>query len=197
MVQEQGLMQFRDPAAQRREFLRLLPTGSVGAELGVFKGEFSRDILQVVRPKELHLVDAWWLLYGEFYPDWGDYTDYGRLRTKEAFEISKRNAEPFHSSGKIVFHVGDDVEYLNTLPDHYFDWIYIDSSHEFNHTMAELQTGALKVKPNGFIMGHDWRDDPSSEHFGVRKAIEEFIVDGPYRLDHLDRISGQWCLRRQ
>jgi hypothetical protein len=194
-------MKFRDQRqvelALRRVFLRLLPTGSIGAELGVFKGEFSRQIIQVVRPKELHLIDVWWYLYGEFYPDWGEYTDYGRLRTKEAFELTKRNVESCHSTGRIIFHVGDDVAYLNSFPDHYFDWIYIDSSHEFDHTMAELEAAALKVKPTGFIMGHDWHDDPSSEHLGVRKAIEEFILQGPYRLDHLDRASTQWCLRRK
>lgn len=46
------------------------PTDSVGAEIGVFKGEFTAHILRRVQPKELHLIDAWWLLYGENYPDW-------------------------------------------------------------------------------------------------------------------------------
>jgi hypothetical protein len=43
----------------RQEMLDRLPKGSVGAELGVAQGEFTRDILDRVDPSLLHLVDVW------------------------------------------------------------------------------------------------------------------------------------------
>src|SRR2546430_9287984 len=49
---------FADP--QGRAFLfKMLPRGSVGAEIGVWKGDFSKLLLRRVRPAELHLVDPW------------------------------------------------------------------------------------------------------------------------------------------
>jgi len=43
----------------RNRLLNLLPRGSVCAELGVWKAAYSETILKRVRPKKLHLIDAW------------------------------------------------------------------------------------------------------------------------------------------
>ena len=51
---------------KRENFLNILPKNSIGAELGVLKGEFTKHILEIVRPKELHLIDLWWKI-GEYF----------------------------------------------------------------------------------------------------------------------------------
>ena len=43
----------------RIDLLNQFPKNSIGIELGVHLGDFSEKILQIVDPKELHLVDAW------------------------------------------------------------------------------------------------------------------------------------------
>jgi hypothetical protein len=43
----------------RMRLLRMLPRNSVGCEVGVWKGDFSAQILAVVKPRELHLIDPW------------------------------------------------------------------------------------------------------------------------------------------
>ena len=43
----------------RESVLKGMPKGSVCAEIGVFKGDFTEDILSVVQPIELHLIDPW------------------------------------------------------------------------------------------------------------------------------------------
>ncbi len=43
----------------RRALLERLPKQTVGVEIGVWKGEFSADILRICRPSTLHLVDPW------------------------------------------------------------------------------------------------------------------------------------------
>lgn len=43
-----------------RDFLlEMLPENSIGMEIGVHLGDFSQEILEKVKPKELHLVDPW------------------------------------------------------------------------------------------------------------------------------------------
>jgi hypothetical protein len=39
----------------RAFLLRRFPGGSIGAEIGVHKGEFSEQILRIVKPRKLHL----------------------------------------------------------------------------------------------------------------------------------------------
>ena len=41
----------------RDEILTLIPKGGVGAELGVWQGDFSARILQIAEPSRLHLID--------------------------------------------------------------------------------------------------------------------------------------------
>ena len=56
--------------AQVRDFLlKLLPQNSIGAEIGVHKGDFSEEILRDVRPNELHLIDPWRYESSDTYKD--------------------------------------------------------------------------------------------------------------------------------
>lgn len=180
---------------RREDVLKILPRDSIGAEIGVFKGEFTAHILRTVRPKELHLIDAWWLLYGEHYPDWGAYTEFGRLRTIDAFEHAKRIVGRLDRRGAAVFHVDDDVECLEGFADSYFDWVYLDSSHEYAHTKKELMVLKRKVRRGGLISGDDWQTDPNHDHHGLCRAVMEFCPTFGWELVHLDSY-GQWCIRQ-
>jgi hypothetical protein len=180
----------------RAEFLRFLPLGGVGAELGVFRGEFSRSILEVTQPRELHLVDCWWLLYGERYPDWGPYTDHGRLETRRAYAEVMDLATKFAGATGTVVHVCDAAEYLAAMPASYFDWVYLDTSHEYEQSRRELAAGAMCVKAGGLITGHDWQEDSAHPHHGLCRAIREFCHSRSWRIVHLDNHS-QWAIQRR
>jgi hypothetical protein len=43
----------------RKFVTQLAPPSGVCAEIGVWKGEFSAQILKVARPSKLHLIDPW------------------------------------------------------------------------------------------------------------------------------------------
>jgi SAM-dependent methyltransferase len=179
----------------RKQFLKNLPKDSVGAELGVFRGEFTKHILQIVQPRELHLVDVWWTRFGEFYPDWGEYTNFGKLSTKRAFESAQKTVQLYGPQKNCVFFVGDDLEYLRGFADSYFDWIYLDTTHAYEHTKLELKLLARKIKPDGLIMGHDWYKNSKHPHHGVYKAVNEFCLENNWTLVALDQ-STQWCIKR-
>ncbi len=115
--------------SRRENIFKILPKHSVCAELGVFRGDFSKLILRYAEPKEAHFVDVWWLAFGEYYPDWGSYTNHGKLKTRIVYAEAEAKIKAF--PGKHVIHVGSDLEYLQTIPDQYFDWVY---SHEYANT---------------------------------------------------------------
>jgi hypothetical protein len=180
----------------RQDFLRILPPGGVGAELGVFRGEYSRHLLEGARPRELHLVDCWWLGYGDLYPDWGEYTEYGQLETRRAHAQVMEWVEEHVAAARIIVHVGDAGEYLGRMPAGYFDWVYLDTSHEYEQSRRELAVLALCVKAGGLITGHDWQEDPSHPHNGLCRAVREFCRSPEWQLVRLDNHS-QWAIRRR
>ena len=176
---------------RREHILRLAPRAAVCAEIGVFRGEFTRHIVRITKPRQLHLIDGWWTLYGDRFPDWGPYTDHGRLPTRQAHDEARRAAPD------ATVHVGDDIEILAGFPDHQFDWVYLDSSHEYEHTTAELAILARKLKPRGLILGDDWHEDPSHLHAGVTKAVRETCAASEWRLIVPGDLYGQWAIQLQ
>jgi len=181
---------------KREDFLDLIPTGEVGAELGVFKGEFSQQLLKACRPKKLYLIDAWWELYGKYYPDWGEYTNFGKLKTRDAYELARVVSSRYKLETEVEFCIGDDLKILSEMPDAHLDWVYVDSSHGYQHTVDELELLVKKVKPWGLITGHDWRPDPEHEHHGVFRAVNEFCEREDWEITALDSY-GQWCIKNK
>jgi len=45
--------------ATRSDLLKQFPKGSVGAEVGVLRGDFSSEMLRIVQPSLLYCVDCW------------------------------------------------------------------------------------------------------------------------------------------
>ena len=154
---------------RRWRFLERLPKNGVGAELGVSRGDFTPHLLRVTRPRQLHPIDDWWTLYGERYPDWRPYTEHGRLITRRAHDEARRAADE-----RCIFHVGDDLDILRGFPEGHFDWVYLDTSHQYEHTLAEL--GLLRTRAK-LICGDDWIEDPSSANHGCSRQFATSALD--------------------
>lgn len=177
-------------AQRRRSFVEtyLAPLGGVGAELGVFKGHFTEELLRTARPTQLHAVDPWWLLA----PTWPWAN--GRRSTIEGYVRCCRANAAALQSRQLILHVQDDRHFLAVLEDGELDWAYVDSSHAYEHTVEELQLLHKKVKPGGLITGDDWHDDPKHIHGGVGRAVREFVDAGNARLVYADEASMQWAV---
>lgn len=166
-----------------------VPKQSIGAEIGVHKGQFSRELMQVAQPSLLHLIDPWYMLGKEW--KWAQ----GERSTVLALCGVLRRFEDDLVSGRVKLHVGFSWEVLSGFPDAYFDWVYLDSSHAYEHTMRELAILALKVKPEGIITGDDWRPDA---HPGLIRAVRDFVAREPFDLLHASENGDlQWAIRRK
>ena len=177
---------------RRADFLtQWLPKNGVGAELGVFRGEFSPILLRISEAQELHLIDPWYLLA----PTWSWAA--GNPCTIDALVTILQAFKPQIKRRQVIVHVGDDRSVLATFPDEYFDWVYIDSSHEYDHTCAELSLLQAKMKATGVIAGDDWRPIPTHRHHGVYRAVTELLGGGDYELIAVDEESAQWAIRQR
>ena len=163
--------------------LEKVPKNSIIAELGVFNGNYSRKILEICKPKELHLIDTW---EGETNSFVDDFDCYGGevINIKDLFSEYVKLSRKYKDDGRVYIHRGNDLDILDEFSDRYFDMIYIDTSHEYKQTIKELNACKKVIKPNGYIMGHDY-----SKEYGVIKAVEEFCKNNGYGIEFLTEDS--------
>ncbi len=155
----------------RLELLKELPSGGTVAEIGVDEGEYSAKILELARPATLHLVDAWG---SERYSESKKKRVEGRFRGRIA-------------DGTVRIHRGLSTEVLPRFEDASFDWVYIDSDHGYRTTAEELRLASGKVKPEGFLAGHDYATGNFERgiRYGVIEAVHEFCVREGWELRFL------------
>lgn len=180
----------------RERVLRLLPKGSVGAEIGVHIGDYSEQILRIVRPARLHLIDPWEHRGGDTFDDawYGGGASEGQLTMDARFRsVEARFAKPIEA-GDVVVHRGKSGPVSEEFVDGYFDWVYIDGNHLFDGVMLDLEAYYPRVRHGGYLAGDDygvrgWWDD------GVRKAVDEFVGERPGI--SLEVIGSQFVIRKE
>jgi hypothetical protein len=168
-------------------FNEIIPKCGIGVELGVYKGTLSEFILSTNNPNRLHLVDPWWKYEANWHWAVGDTSS---VRSLGALLIA---LESEIASGKVELHIGTSLSTLEAFEDNYLDWAYVDSTHAYEQTKAELALLRRKVKPGGIIAGDDWREHPEHPHHGVFRAVTEFLIEEPsYRL--IFKEDAQWAI---
>lgn len=165
-----------------REFvLRRLRKDSVCAEIGVYKGDFSTEILRVVRPAKLHLVDPWLFQPSpEFSRSWyGGVLGADQSNMDAIYHSVLEKFRPNIVSGQVEVHRGKSADTYSQFPDQYFDWIYVDGDHRYEGVMKDFEFFGPKVKFGGMIAGDDY-ENPGWWNGGVKKAVDEMLARRAY-----------------
>lgn len=170
----------------RLEADELLPKEAIGAEVGVDKGEHAIDLLRITRPSKLYLVDRW------DYPPGCDGTEVSLSITRNAIAKAENG-----SAAEIVISQG--IPWLYSIPECHLDWCYLDTTHEYEHTVRELQAMRRAVKVGGILAGHDFSLGTNSPLWkaGVVRAVIEAVQDEWLRLEGIsDEVYATWVGRR-
>jgi hypothetical protein len=166
--------------ANRIDILSCVAPERVAAEIGVATGFFAAHMLQWLQPKRLHLIDPWrFQNIPDYVMDENNTSDEeGDRRYKSVLD---RFAEPI-SAGVVHVHRGLSTDIAESFPDEYFDFIHIDANHTYSACLADLRALERKVKPTGFITGHDYQTIPiaKAHHNGVIQAVNNFVIETGY-----------------
>lgn len=185
--------------------MKLLPTredlikelvrpGSVGAEIGVYRGGFSRKIAEC-GVLMLYAIDAW-ARYKEYEKDSLCHTN-----QDDNCEATKRELAPWISQGKceVIRSRSTDAAQAWVIP---LDFIFLDSNHAYEFVKADLEAWEKYIKPDGVIMCHDFTETSAGAiqmGFGVVRAVNEFCANHGWEITHVTQ-EGDWpscALRRK
>jgi hypothetical protein len=134
----------------RAEMLRRFPGGGRVCELGTYRGDFARLILDTVQPAELHLVDVSFALCR------ADVLGHPAVRR--------------HETTTTAFLAASDAAD--------FDWVYVDTDLGYEAVAADIAAAKGRVKPGGLLVFNDFARivRPGFGVFGVHQAVCEFAV---------------------
>jgi hypothetical protein len=161
--------------------------GSICAEIGVYKGEYSETVLSLVKPVKLHLIDPWQYQDDERYATslYGGGIGKDQKNMDSIYAaVQARFADPIES-GVVTTHRLPSGLAVALFKDNYFDWVYIDGDHQYEFVKNDLENFYKKLKEGGFLICDDydlqgWWGD------GVIKAVHEFLVSHQCKVAYVD-----------
>lgn len=197
----------------RTEFIKdlnkFLPKNSKGVEIGVYRGDFSKELLENW-DGTLYMVDVWRPL-GDEYIDSSNHKFHSNL-IEEVF----KNIDGYEDRGVVIratSKIASEIFQNESL-----DFIYIDANHAYDFVKEDIQLWYPKLKKGGLFCGHDyvgldWYKDPNflpngkDKHiwtnlldggsyyngiFGVNPAVDEFFYENNLELNITDEWFGTW-----
>jgi hypothetical protein len=180
----------------RDALLQRMPNGGVCAEIGVGRGDFSAQILDVTHPTRLHLIDPWKHETGPLYRHawYGGGLTGGQSAMDALYDEVLARFAAQRDTGTVAVHRAQSSEAVTSLPDAGLDWVYIHGNHQFEYVLADLEQYTPKIKSGGYITGDDfgkwgWWDN------GVERAVDAFLELGHCELVAID--GDQFILRRR
>lgn len=176
----------------RNFLLRDLPRGSAGAEVGVWKGDFSAQMIRIVKPARLFLIDPW-----QFMPD----NEHAHTRYGGGVARSQADMDDIYAQVQRRFsrHISENIVCLHrgttgTLSrtsgrdEPFLDWIYIDGDHNYDSVRSDLRQAVRYVRPGGLIMGDDYTYG-GWWHDSVIRAVHELASTGEAKIKLIYRMQ--------
>lgn len=142
----------------------LLPSTPTVVEVGVFQGFFAETLLEVLQPRECHLIDTF------------NVTDHvhGLFTHADHFQYIQAR---FAGQRTVRLHRGLSWERLAALEDDSCDFIYIDADHSYESVSKDIAAAVCKLKNGGVLQFNDYCAYGTFERapYGVLHAVNEFL----------------------
>lgn len=176
----------------RNTIAGLLPKRGVGAEIGVFRGVFSRTLFAAAQPSRLFLVDPWENSAAPAHAkSWYGRGSANDMEAIHADVVKAFSAAPY--AGRVEVVRSRSAQWFATVEDQSLDFVYIDGDHSYDAVREDIALAVAKVRPGGVIalddysLGQWWGD-------GVVRAVHEALAREPLLL--MFCAEGEVALRR-
>ena len=169
--------------------------GDRGLEVGTAEGRNARFLL-ATKPKELGLVDLW-----NTNPDYENYkihkpemidTLVERMKIKGWNTVYEGVKNYFASRPEITLYRGYSTDVSSQFEDEAYDWVYIDAAHDYEGAMADIIAYSTKIKPDGYIAGHNYSPTEASG-VEVKEVVDLLFKEVIY----VDEVSTNWIAHKR
>ena len=153
----------------------LVRSGGVIAEVGVLNGEFSKELIEILNPSRIYMIDRFEgrCLSGD--------RDGNNVEIHDLDKAYSSLVEYAKSKPAVTVLKGDSSTLLDTLEADSLDMVYLDGDHEYEGCKKDVIASWRLLKAGGWLMGHDYATNMdkalNNYVFGVKKAIDEFCQD--------------------
>ena len=155
----------------------------IGAEIGVYRGDYSEQILKHFNENKMSLnfflIDQW--ISDE------KFNEYDSQNLEAAFKHVKKR---FNNNKNITILKKSSLEASKEFTDEYFDFVYIDANHDYEFVLQDLNLWFPKIKKKGVIFGDDY-----NRPYGVHKAIAEFSFEKKLTVHFSDNGNQYYFLK--
>lgn len=150
---------------------------TLGVEVGVNRGAFSKILCEVNPNLKLYCVDPWDLL-GRGKND---------LRIKRYAE-----AQEYLAGYNASFIKKFSMDAVKDFQNESLDFVYIDANHDFDNVIRDIVEWTPKIRKGGIVSGHDYDSVPGC---GVRDAVDVYARCHRYDVNVLPVSYGDWKTR--
>ena len=153
--------------------------GTTGVEIGVYRGEYAEVLAK--SGLKMYGVDPW-LAYVE-YPYYNYVNE--QWREDENYSETVKRIAPYPNYQLIR---NTSIGALDYFEDNSLDFCYIDGNHSFKYVAEDICNWIKKVKPGGWISGHDYLY-ANPKNFHVRYVVDAYVA--------AHGIKNLWVLGRK
>jgi hypothetical protein len=185
----------KEHAERAKAILRRIPetTPFLGVEVGVASGNLSAVLLRKRPLLMLTMVDLWAHNPSPHYLATGDA--YSRItgngRWDRMIRMARRRTGAF--AGRRMMIQSDSVAAAARFPDGYFNMAFLDDDHSLPGCSRSIAAWFSKVKPGGWIGGHDYARTDPAYRFHVTEAVHGFF--DPRKLPIELDLDFTWFVR--
>lgn len=128
-------------------------------EVGTQTGDFANFIYENKNPCDLQAIDISYDLFKKYLP----------------------------CDSLLKKHVGKSNEIMRTMPESYFDVVYIDASHDFQDVISDIDQARRITKNNGLIVCNDytWYSPAEFSEYGVIRAVNNTLNKDSIKVKYL------------
>ncbi|MFA5020208.1 MAG: class I SAM-dependent methyltransferase [Candidatus Pacearchaeota archaeon] len=152
----------------------------VGAEVGVYSGENSENLVQNINFSKFYAIDSW-------VPWEGSKRQLKEFKMAE--RLTRKRLSKYGKKCVIIKKKSDDAvkDILEKL-----DFVYIDGDHDYLPVKKDIELYYKLLKKGGVIAGHDINN--GLQENGVAKAVSEFSIKN--NLDLRVQAPDWWIVKK-
>ena len=172
-------------------------TSLVIVEIGCYKGDTSKVLIDMFPRIELHMIDPWMAWDNKTpFPQWG-----GNLwrKSQDWWDGVAYEAIDKTEHGNRHVHRMTSLEASREFEDRSVDVVFIDAGHDLDEVLNDIELWTPKIKGAGLLCGHDCGERGNlgwDGKAGVRRRVVNklaYHVAGPARQG--DRLMIYWDAR--